>query len=60
MNVVMDGNGNFIEIQGTAEGAVFGRNRLDDMLDLAGVGIARITEAQRAIVADPPAELPSR
>jgi len=60
MNVVMDGAGNFIEVQGTAEGAVFGRDHLNDMLDLAASGITRITEAQRAILADPPAELPGR
>jgi len=60
MNVVMDGNGNFIEVQGTAEGAVFGRDRLNDMLDLAADGIATITEAQRGLVAEPPAELPQR
>ncbi|MGI9607391.1 MAG: ribonuclease PH [Acidimicrobiales bacterium] len=60
MNVVMDGSGNFIEIQGTAEGAVFGRDRLDDMLGLAQSGIARITEAQRGLLDDPPAELPER
>jgi ribonuclease PH len=56
----MDGNGNFIEVQGTAEGAVFGRDRLNDMLDLAADGIATITEAQRGLVAEPPAELPQR
>lgn len=60
MNVVMDGNGNFIEIQGTAEGAVFGRDRLNDMLDLAAGGITTITEAQRGLVSTPPAELPAR
>ena len=60
MNVVMDGNGNFVEVQGTAEGAVFGRDRLNDMLDLAADGIATITEAQRGLLADPPAELPPR
>ena len=60
MNVVMDGNGNFIEVQGTAEGAVFGRDRLNDMLDLAASGIATITEAQRAVLSTPPAELPER
>lgn len=60
MNVVMDGEGNFIEIQGTAEGAVFGRDRLDEMLDLATSGIATITEAQRGLLADPPADLPGR
>jgi len=60
MNVVMDGNGNFIEVQGTAEGAVFGRDRLNDMLDLAAAGIETITEAQRGLLAEPPAELPQR
>lgn len=60
MNVVMDGDGNYIEVQGTAEGAVFGRDGLDHMLDLAQGGIARIVEAQRAILGDPPKELPPR
>lgn len=60
MNVVMDGNGNFIEIQGTAEGAVFDKARLDDMLGLATSGIAQITEAQRGILSQPPAQLPGR
>lgn len=60
MNVVMDGGGNFIEVQGTAEGAVFGRDRLNEMLDLAAGGIATITEAQRGLLSDPPAELPAR
>ena len=60
MNVVMDGSGNFIEVQGTAEGAVFDRERLNAMLDLAASGIATITEAQRGVLATPPAELPGR
>lgn len=60
MNVIMDGSGNFIEVQGTAEGAVFDRGRLDAMLDLAAGGIATITEAQRGLLEVPPAELPGR
>lgn len=60
MNVIMDGAGNFIEVQGTAEGAVFDRGRLDAMLDLAAAGIADLTEAQRGLLAVPPAELPGR
>ncbi len=60
MNVIMDGEGNFIEVQGTAEGAVFDRGRLDAMLDLAASGIASLTEAQRGLLAVPPAELPGR
>ncbi len=60
MNVVMDGAGNFIEVQGTAEGAVFDRVRLNEMLDLAASGISTITEAQRGLLSTPPAELPGR
>lgn len=60
MNVIMDGSGNFIEVQGTAEGAVFDRARLDAMLDLASSGIATLAEAQRGLLDVPPAELPGR
>lgn len=55
MNIVMTGGGDFIEVQGTAEGAVFGRQHLDTLLDLAAGGAASIVEAQRAAVATPPA-----
>jgi ribonuclease PH len=47
MNLVMDGDGRFIEVQGTAEGAPFGRADLDALLDLGAGGIARIHQAQR-------------
>jgi ribonuclease PH len=60
MNVVMDGSGEFIEVQGTAEGIAFSRNELDTLLDLAGAGIAQIVEIQKQIVATPPAKRPSR
>ena len=39
MNVVMDGKGRFIEIQGTGEQTPFDRARLDAMLDLAAGGV---------------------
>ena len=48
MNVVMTGNEGIIEVQGTAEGAPFDRERLDDLLDLAAAGIMDITLMQRA------------
>lgn len=48
MNVVMDGGGAFIEIQGTAEAAPFGRDTLDQLLDHAAAGIAQILRAQKA------------
>jgi len=39
MNVVMTGAGNFVEVQGTAEGAVFSRKEMDALLALAEKGI---------------------
>jgi ribonuclease PH len=47
-NVVMTGSGRLVEIQGTAEGAPFGRDELDAILDLAAGGIAELTRVQRA------------
>jgi ribonuclease PH len=46
MNVVMDADGNFIEVQGTAEGAAFARNDMDAMLELAAAGIREICALQ--------------
>jgi ribonuclease PH len=48
MNVVMNSGGAFIEVQGTAEGHAFRRNELDQLLDLASQGIARLHAAQLA------------
>lgn len=47
LNVVMNGAGNFIEVQGTAEGRPFSRDLLDKQLDLAVHGIAQLTRLQR-------------
>jgi ribonuclease PH len=47
MNVVRTGAGNFVEVQGTAEGEAFDRPLLDRMLDVASSGIERLVEAQR-------------
>lgn len=38
-NVVMDSRGNFIEVQGSAEGQTFSREQLDSMVDVAAKGI---------------------
>lgn len=46
MNVVMTGDGQFIEVQGTAEGAPYSRQTLNVLLDLAEVGIAELLTAQ--------------
>lgn len=39
MNIVMNGSGEFVEVQGTAEGATFNRQTLNTLLDLAQKGI---------------------
>lgn len=46
-NVVQDGDGNFVEVQGTGEGGVFSRAEMERMLDLASLGIGRLMELQR-------------
>ena len=48
MNVVMTGDGDFIELQGTAEGTPFDRKLLDGLLDLGAAGCAQLTELQHA------------
>ena len=50
MNVVMDGRGRFIEVQGTGEQTPFDRSRLDGMLDLAAAGIDRLVAIQHKVV----------
>ena len=51
MNVVCTGSGEFVEVQGTAEGAPFDRNTLDALLDLAVAGCAQLAEIQQAALA---------
>ena len=51
MNVVMGESGSFIEVQGTAEGAPFGRGELNGMLDLASDGILELIAKQKAALA---------
>ncbi len=50
MNVVMDGKGRFIEVQGTGERTPFDRGRLDALLDLAQGGISQLVEFQRTVL----------
>lgn len=52
MNIVMTGGGRLVEVQGTAEHAPFTREELQQMLDLAALGITRLCEVQRQILAD--------
>ena len=51
MNVVMTGDGRYVEVQGTAEGEPFDRALLDRLLALAESGCAELTRHQRASLA---------
>ena len=52
MNVVCSGDGRFIEVQGTAEGAPFDRSLLDSLLNLAVAGCVDLGKAQQAALAN--------
>ena len=47
MNVIMTGSGQFVEVQGTAEGKPFTKQHLDDLLGLAKKGIADLIMIQK-------------
>jgi ribonuclease PH len=47
MNVVMSGEGRFVEVQGTGEHGTFDRAELDALIDLAVAGIRRLEDGQR-------------
>ncbi|HZW86925.1 MAG TPA: ribonuclease PH [Gallionella sp.] len=51
MNVVMLGNGQFVEVQGTAEGHAFSRSEMNALLDLAHSGISELIIRQREALA---------
>ena len=52
MNVVMTGAGRFIEVQGTAEHQPFGREALDQLLDLATHGVDQLIALQRSLIGE--------
>lgn len=49
-NVVMTGDGRLVEVQGSAEGATFGRKALDAILDLSAQGIEQLLAQQQEIL----------
>ena len=55
MNVVMTDSGQFIEVQGTAEGHPFSDAEMQQMLALARQGIAELCSRQKAALQEPPA-----
>ena len=52
MNVVVTGAGDFVEVQGTAEGTPFNRAELNSLLDLALVSTSELTALQNAALAE--------
>ena len=62
MNLVMDGEGQFIELQGTGEEAAFSEQELAAMLALGKAGIGQLLGLQRAAInstTDRPANPPA-
>jgi ribonuclease PH len=49
-NFVMTGRGRFIEIQGTAEGRPFSKESFDRMMELAALGIEKLTALQHQVL----------
>jgi ribonuclease PH len=51
LNVVMDAHGQYVEVQGTAEGRPFEREVMDDLLNLAEKGIRELLAVQNQVLA---------
>ncbi|MBM3133132.1 MAG: ribonuclease PH [Chloroflexi bacterium] len=51
-NIVMNDAGEFIEVQGTAEGKAFSKESMDSLLALAGKGIGELFHIQKAALAE--------
>jgi len=51
MNIVCTGAGDFVEVQGTGEAGVFGRDQLNELLDLGVAGCATLAELQAQALA---------
>lgn len=49
-NFVMTGTGGIIEVQGSAEGAPFSRDALNNLMDLAEKGVGELIAAQKAAI----------
>jgi ribonuclease PH len=50
MNVVMTGDGKFVEIQGTAEESVFTKKEMDELTRIAQKGITELTRIQKKVL----------
>jgi ribonuclease PH len=54
LNVVMNSQGQLLEVQGTAEGAPFSRQQLNELLDLADQGLQQLRQSQREALEQAP------
>jgi len=52
MNVVCTGAGEFVEVQGTAEGVPFTRRQMDQLMEAANAGVQRLFQMQRDVLKD--------
>ncbi|MEX2586374.1 MAG: ribonuclease PH [Actinomycetota bacterium] len=52
MNIVMTGSGDFVELQGTAEGNPFSGSQLQELLALGSTGIEGILQTQRSVLGE--------
>ena len=52
MNVVMTGDGKLVEVQGTAEGAPFSREAMDELIELAEKGVNELIDIQKRALSD--------
>jgi len=52
VNVVMNARGEYVEVQGTAEGALFSRPALKELLELASKGIDELLEVQDSVLGE--------
>ena len=50
MNIVMTGNGNLVEIQGTAEGKPFSIDEMNSLVEMARAGIEKLFEVQHSVI----------
>jgi ribonuclease PH len=50
MNFVMNEQGDFIEVQGTAEGKAFTRDQMLQMVNLAGTGVEQLIRIQSEVL----------
>lgn len=57
MNLVMTGQGNFVELQGTGEESTFTRAQLNELLDLGETGIRQLIDMQKEILGETAARI---